>query len=205
MEATIQLSFSWGFLFVIYSLLLSRAIFCCSRVSVRYTLVESMGRLARQLCQREFSSNSLLESVLTMRFGQFALFSSIVVALTLPAAASTRKHVTAAGLHKTSAKSKHTAVKSKMTSQRTIDDERATQIQAALIKAGYLAAPASGHWDSASIAAMTKVQADNGWQTKLVPDSRALIKLGLGPATAPPADSAASLGPAEDTIARNQP
>jgi hypothetical protein len=29
---------------------------------------------------------------------------------------------------------------------------------------------------------MQKVQADNGWQTKLVPDSRALIKLGLGPA-----------------------
>jgi hypothetical protein len=31
---------------------------------------------------------------------------------------------------------------------------------------------------------MGKLQADNGWQTKLVPDSRALIKLGLGPSTA---------------------
>jgi hypothetical protein len=30
---------------------------------------------------------------------------------------------------------------------------------------------------------MAKLQADNGWQTKLVPDSRALIKLGLGPNT----------------------
>jgi hypothetical protein len=28
---------------------------------------------------------------------------------------------------------------------------------------------------------MQKLQADNGWQTKLVPDSRAIIKLGLGP------------------------
>ena len=28
---------------------------------------------------------------------------------------------------------------------------------------------------------MQKLQADNGWQTKLIPDSRALIKLGLGP------------------------
>ncbi len=205
MMATIQLSFSWGFLFVIYSLLLSRAIFCCSRVNVRYTLVESMGGSHGNYASGSSRQTPYLESVLTMRFGQFALFSSIVVALTLPAAASTRKHVSTAGLHKTSAKSKHTAAKSKMTSQRTIDDERATQIQTALIKAGYLAAPASGHWDSASIAAMTKVQADNGWQTKLVPDSRALIKLGLGPATAPPADSAASLGPAEDTIARNQP
>ena len=28
---------------------------------------------------------------------------------------------------------------------------------------------------------MQKLQADNGWQTKMIPDSRALIKLGLGP------------------------
>jgi hypothetical protein len=28
---------------------------------------------------------------------------------------------------------------------------------------------------------MHKYQADNGWQTKLMPDSRAIMKLGLGP------------------------
>jgi len=28
---------------------------------------------------------------------------------------------------------------------------------------------------------MERYQSDNGWQTKVVPDSRALIKLGLGP------------------------
>jgi hypothetical protein len=28
---------------------------------------------------------------------------------------------------------------------------------------------------------MQKFQADQGWQTKLMPDSRALMKLGLGP------------------------
>jgi hypothetical protein len=28
---------------------------------------------------------------------------------------------------------------------------------------------------------MQKFQGDNGWQTKITPDSRALIKLGLGP------------------------
>ena len=28
---------------------------------------------------------------------------------------------------------------------------------------------------------MRRYQADNGWQSKTVPDSRALIKLGLGP------------------------
>jgi hypothetical protein len=64
--------------------------------------------------------------------------------------------------------------------QRAIDDTRATQIQGALVKAGYLT-EASGHWDNASEAAMQKLQGDNGWQTKIVPDSRALIKLGLGP------------------------
>lgn len=64
---------------------------------------------------------------------------------------------------------------------RSIDDARAMQIQKALIKAGYMTGEPSGHWDSASEAAMEKLQGDNGWQTKLVPDSRALIKLGLGP------------------------
>ena len=40
---------------------------------------------------------------------------------------------------------------------------------------------ASGVWDAKSQAAMVRFQADNGWQSKVVPDSRALIKLGLGP------------------------
>jgi hypothetical protein len=35
--------------------------------------------------------------------------------------------------------------------------------------------------DDRTKAALSKLQADNGWQTKIVPDSRALIKLGLGP------------------------
>jgi hypothetical protein len=59
--------------------------------------------------------------------------------------------------------------------------ERATEIQTALIKAGYMTGSPTGAWDSTSQAAMEKLQADNGWQTKLVPDSRAIIKLGLGP------------------------
>jgi peptidoglycan hydrolase-like protein with peptidoglycan-binding domain len=115
-----------------------------------------------------------------MRLGQFALVSSIAIALTLPAPAASRTHRGPASSHKVVAKH---AVKPKILGQRTIDDDRATQIQTALIKAGYLAGAPSGHWDSESEAAMQKVQADNGWQTKLVPDSRALIKLGLGPAT----------------------
>jgi hypothetical protein len=63
--------------------------------------------------------------------------------------------------------------------------ERATQIQMALIQKGYLSGEPTGTWDASSIAAMQKLQSDNGWQTKLTPDSRALIKLGLGPQATP--------------------
>jgi hypothetical protein len=68
--------------------------------------------------------------------------------------------------------------------QRGIDPERATQIQTALIKANYLTGAPSGKWDADTESAMQKYQADHGWQTKLTPDSRALIALGLGPSTA---------------------
>lgn len=65
--------------------------------------------------------------------------------------------------------------------------ERATEIQTALIKQGYLSGEPTGSWDAQTSAAMAKFQADNGWQSKITPDSRGLIKLGLGP-QAPPAD-----------------
>ncbi len=65
--------------------------------------------------------------------------------------------------------------------QQSIDPERVTQIQQALIRAHYLTGDPSGKWDETTIAAMQKYQADQGWQTKLMPDSRALKKLGLGP------------------------
>ena len=65
--------------------------------------------------------------------------------------------------------------------QRQIDPDRAREIQDALIREHYLSAPASGQWDATTEAAMQKYQADHGWQTRLTPDSRALIKLGLGP------------------------
>jgi hypothetical protein len=73
----------------------------------------------------------------------------------------------------------------KKASATSIDPERATQIQTALIKAGYMTGTPSGTWDASTQAAMEKLQADNGWQTKIVPDSRAIIKLGLGSSTSP--------------------
>jgi hypothetical protein len=65
--------------------------------------------------------------------------------------------------------------------QKQIADDRTREIQAALVKEGYLSGEPSGVMDDRTKAALTKLQADNGWQTKIVPDSRALIKLGLGP------------------------
>ena len=56
-----------------------------------------------------------------------------------------------------------------------------TEIQQALIREHYLSGEANGKWDATTIAAMQKFQADQGWQTKLMPDSRAIKKLGLGP------------------------
>lgn len=78
--------------------------------------------------------------------------------------------------HRLSKKSAHRA-----RGQQTIDPERATQIQQALIREHYLTGDPSGKWDGSTIAAMQKYQSDQGWQTKIMPDSRALKKLGLGP------------------------
>ena len=68
-----------------------------------------------------------------------------------------------------------------MRGQLKIDSERAQAIQEALIREHYLTGIATGTWNQASEEAMRRYQADNGWQSKTVPDSRALIKLGLGP------------------------
>jgi peptidoglycan hydrolase-like protein with peptidoglycan-binding domain len=114
-----------------------------------------------------------------MRFSTYLLSTALILAAPLPCSAMThaRRGPTSPRLfNKLSKRSK-----SKPTSQHVIDDNRATQIQTSLIKSGYLSGEASGHWDSATETAMQKFQSDNGWQTKLIPDSRAIIKLGLGP------------------------
>ncbi len=65
--------------------------------------------------------------------------------------------------------------------QQVIDSERAREIQTALIREHYMQGEPSGSWDAATQEAMQRYQADQGWQSKTTPDSRALIKLGLGP------------------------
>jgi peptidoglycan hydrolase-like protein with peptidoglycan-binding domain len=65
--------------------------------------------------------------------------------------------------------------------QQAMESGRVTEIQQALIRVHYLSGEADGKWDERTKAAMQKYQTDQGWQTKLTPDARALKKLGLGP------------------------
>jgi hypothetical protein len=65
--------------------------------------------------------------------------------------------------------------------QQSIAPDRAREIQEALIREHDLTGEPSGLWDARTQEALVRYQNDNGWQTKVVPDSRALIKLGLGP------------------------
>ena len=107
------------------------------------------------------------------------------ILIALPAAAgseasTTSSHhaspsVSKSHLQRTSARNKH------VRGQKAIDPTRVREIQSALIREHYMDGQPTGAWDARTKAAMTKYQGDNGWQTKKVPDSRAIIKLGLGP------------------------
>jgi peptidoglycan hydrolase-like protein with peptidoglycan-binding domain len=108
-----------------------------------------------------------------------ALFAGITPAETHSAKPSTAKSKSVR--HKTS---KHRRARKgawKHHGQQKIDAARATEIQQALIRQKYLDGQPSGKWDARTEAAMARYQADNGWQSKVTPDSRAIIKLGLGP------------------------
>jgi peptidoglycan hydrolase-like protein with peptidoglycan-binding domain len=94
-----------------------------------------------------------------------------------PAFASQRQD---AHLDLVSAKSRQKKIK-KVRGQQAIQGDRARQIQTALVREGYMKGEPSGVWDQSTKDAMTRYQADHGWQTKTLPDSRALIQLGLGP------------------------
>lgn len=135
---------------------------------------------------------------------QFALI--LIASLAIPAAATTAKSSTAKTTNsktstakastthkKTSSKSTHsasskhakkttTAKKSwKSKGQKTIASDRTREIQEALIREHYMTGEANGVWDTRTQDAMRSFQAKQGWQSKVLPDSRALIKLGLGP------------------------
>jgi len=99
--------------------------------------------------------------------------------------------------------------------QQTIQADRAREIQEALIREHYLNGEPTGSWDTRTQDAMTRYQTDNGWQSKVTPDSRALIKLGLGPnysdkdllnlnPTPKPADAVATNGASTATTGKQR-
>jgi len=87
--------------------------------------------------------------------------------------------------HKSTAKrsSSHRGSKRKTSArgQQKIEPQRAQEIQEALVREHYLSGESAGTWNQSSEEAMRRYQADHGWQSKTVPDARALISLGLGP------------------------
>ena len=115
------------------------------------------------------------------------LFTSAQTSKQASAAAKKPAAKTGTTAHTTSRKGKKSrrraanAANWRRRGQQRIDPQRAREIQEALIREHYLKEEASGVWDDASQKAMERYQADQGWQSKMVPDARALIKLGLGP------------------------
>jgi peptidoglycan hydrolase-like protein with peptidoglycan-binding domain len=126
--------------------------------------------------------------MLSFRASLGLLLSSALCAL--PAVASrvhkvsttTHSHLSTSHAHLSKSRStRRAAVRGhRARGQQAIEPERVTEIQQALIREHYLNGDADGKWDATTQAAMQKYQADQGWQTKLMPDSRALKKLGLG-------------------------
>lgn len=120
-----------------------------------------------------------------------AIFSALLLT-TLGAAKTTKagrkqtavhkssKHV--ASRHSRHSRSRHSRKMAwKYRGQQRPDSERTREIQEALVRQNYLHGTPSGIWDQATRSAMAHFQGDHGWQTKMVPDARALIALGLGP------------------------
>ena len=94
---------------------------------------------------------------------------------------SSHKSTKSAKSSNKSGKSKKPSAKATSHGQHGIDSARTREIQEALIREHYLSGEPTGKWDQSTKDALARFQAVNGWQTKSIPDSRALIKLGLGP------------------------
>jgi hypothetical protein len=118
-----------------------------------------------------------------MNFGTVKFRALLVVLLgsaVCHAAPPAKKTAVSAPVH---SKTRHHAGKKvrQPRGQKAIDSNRTRQIQESLIREHYMNGEPSGKWDDATQMALRRYQADQGWQSKSVPDSRALIRLGLGP------------------------
>lgn len=109
---------------------------------------------------------------------------SLTLAATATATNTSKKTTTtktASNSHRSSSSHGKSRGRKKAKAQQGIDAERTRQIQQALIREHYLTGEPTGSFDEATKTALARYQEENGWQTKSLPDSRALIKLGLGP------------------------
>ncbi len=68
-----------------------------------------------------------------------------------------------------------------------LSDQRVTEIQQALAKAGYLKGKVDGKWGPVTAEAMRRFQQANGFDATGLPEAKTLMKLGLGPHPLPPA------------------
>jgi peptidoglycan hydrolase-like protein with peptidoglycan-binding domain len=119
---------------------------------------------------------------MSKKFFVFSMMLLLASGMVTAQTAATKKKSTSGKTHSSARHRKGTRKTSwKSKGQQGIQPERAREIQTALIREKYLSGEPTGVWDSRTQEAITKYQADHGWQTKITPDSRALIKLGLGP------------------------
>jgi peptidoglycan hydrolase-like protein with peptidoglycan-binding domain len=133
-----------------------------------------------------FHGEGLSMDVKMDKFGAVAVAVLLSATLVFGASTSSKKPSTnpAAKIQNTSHHAHHSskkARKGRVRGQKAIDGDRVRQIQEALIREHYLKGEPSGKWDAATQQALHRYQSDQGWQSKTVPDSRALIRLGLGP------------------------
>lgn len=115
-------------------------------------------------------------------------FASLTLLMAFPAAATNTKTGGVQSKHtgqsphiRHGKKSHKTRGNWKRRGQQQISSDRVREIQTALIRDHYMTGQPTGVFDQHTRAALAKLQAEQGWQSKVVPDSRALIKLGLGP------------------------
>jgi hypothetical protein len=126
----------------------------------------------------------ILQSLTISALSLLLAGSTFASTTTIPTEKSSRSHKSSGSSKSTksvSSKSKKKKSGTAVTHGRGIDSGRTRQIQEALIREHYLSGEPTGQWDQSTKDALTKYQDANGWQTKSLPDSRALIKLGLGP------------------------
>jgi peptidoglycan hydrolase-like protein with peptidoglycan-binding domain len=124
-----------------------------------------------------------------LAFSTLLLLTTLAVAKTKKAvhkhASTAARSTHKSGKHVTARHSRYSRRSRKMAwkyrGQQKPDGERTRAIQQALIRGNYLKGEPSGVWDQSTRNAMVRFQEDHGWQTKMVPDARALILLGLGP------------------------